>query len=414
MQEDRTIFIAVVIMVAALVGALFGGVGALVVTDRLDFVSQVADQFGLPLPPETAQEELAQTIVELVDQEEATISMVEAVMPSVASVVVRKPLSEIEDYFYTPFIFEDETESVESGDELIEIGGGTAFFVTGDGLLLTNGHVVSDSEAVYSIVTNEGDEYPVEVVASDVFFDLAVLQVIGEFIAEDQFAVAEFGDSDLISIGQTVIAIGNTLSEYRNTVTKGVVSGIGRRVVASDYFVTEVIEEAIQTDAAINPGNSGGPLVNLFGQVIGINTAVSSSGEGIGFAIPINSAKKIVEDVIEFGRIVRPWLGVRYVMIDEDYATENELELTEGARVISGSGAFDFAVIPESPADLAGLQEDDIIVSINSELITEDNDLAKVINKYSPGDAVSLEVWRQGEYTFLTTILTELDPNIFE
>ncbi|RLB87157.1 MAG: hypothetical protein DRH10_09570, partial [Deltaproteobacteria bacterium] len=208
----------------------------------------------------------------------------------------------------------------------------------------------------------------------------------------------ELGDSDKIEIGQTVIAIGNALGEFRNTVTKGVISGIGRTITAGDSRGrSEMIESAIQTDAAINPGNSGGPIVNLAGQVIGINTAISSQGQLLGFAIPINEAKRVINSVEKYGKIVRPFLGVRYILNNPEFAKKNQLKVDYGAIIVRGETVKDFAVIPGSPADKAGLQENDIILEVNGTKIERGNSLAKLLSKYAPGDEVTLKVLSKGK-----------------
>lgn len=406
-MTQRAGLLIFVLTASAVIGAFFGSLAGYSMFQRSNLVQEVSDQFGVDILPISEEEVLERQIVDLIEEETATIAVVNQVIPSVVSVVVRKEVFTIEasEYYFYDFEVED-TESLES--ELIEVGGGTAVFVSSNGLLITNKHVVSDLDAVYSILTNDGQEYGVTVLAEDLFMDLAVLQINQDEINGKTFPAATLGDSDDLRVGQTVIAIGNTLSEYQNTVTKGVVSGLGRRVLASDYSSSQVIEEAIQTDAAINPGNSGGPLINLLGQVIGINTAIAGSGEGIGFAIPANSVKEVVNDVLEHGRIVRPWLGVRYLMIDEFVAEENGLSVTEGALVVAGTGENEPAVLPGSPAEAAGLVEGDIIMSINGQEINALNTLAQIINEFDPGDNVTLLVMRAGEEIIMTTSLEEV------
>ncbi len=413
MASPRSTLLIFTLAASAVIGAFFGSLAGFSVTQKTGIVAEITEQLGIELPPASEEEAVERTITKMLEEESATISVVHQVLPAVVSVVIKKDLeSLINSGSY--FFFDDEGMVEDFGSEFVEIGGGTAFFVTSDGLLLTNKHVVSDPNARYSIITNDGDEYSVEVVAQDVFLDLAVIEVNDEGAKGMRFPTVEFGNSGEIEIGQTVIAIGNTLSEYRNTVTKGVISGIGRRVVAGDYYATEVIEEAIQTDAAINPGNSGGPLINLYGEVIGVNTAISSDGQGINFAIPIDSAKKIVDDVVEFGRIIRPWLGVRYLMIDEWIAEENGLEVSEGALVVSGSAPDDFAIVPGGPAEEAGIQEGDIIVAIDGNPVTQDNTLAKLINTFEPGDVVGITLLRDGNIINLSVVLAELNPVLFD
>jgi 2-alkenal reductase len=273
-----------------------------------------------------------------------------------------------------------------------------------DGYVVTNRHVVSDADASFIVVTSEGRELPATVVAKDAFLDIAVLDVGG-----DGYPVAKLGDSDNLRPGQTVIAIGNTLSEYRNTVTKGVVSGMDRRVVAGEYGSDEVIENAIQTDAAINLGNSGGPLINLLGEVVGVNTAVSFEGQSIGFAIPINDVKKVVDDIRQYGRIVRPWLGVRYVSLDEEFSLEHGIASTVGALVVPGEDAASTpAVVVGSPADLAGIVAQDIILSVNGIAISEDQPLGSLIADCEPGQTVEMRVARGNDILTLNATLGEL------
>ena len=205
-----------------------------------------------------------------------------------------------------------------------------------------------------------------------------------------------------------MIAIGNTLAQYRNTVTRGVVSGIGRRVDAGGVGIgTEVIEGAIQTDAAINPGNSGGPLIDLEGKVVGINTAINREGQSIGFAIPINEAKQVIESVKKHGRIVRPWLGVRYVLLNEQIAQENQLAVNHGALVVHGPKQTDLAVIPGGPADKAGIRENDIILSADGVAVDTEHPLGLIIGKKNPGDKVVLLLRRGTEERSITVTLGE-------
>ena len=174
-------------------------------------------------------------------------------------------------------------------------------------------------------------------------------------------------------------------------------SGIGRTIVAGGASGSERLEGVIQTDAAINPGNSGGPLVNLAGQVVGINTAIDRQGQLIGFAIPINTAKKVIESVEKHGRIVRPYLGVRYIMLNKQIAEDNNLDVDYGALIVRGEKRTELAVIPGSPADKAGLVENDIILEVNGVKVDENNSLAKLIQQYNVGDVITLKIWHKGE-----------------
>jgi serine protease Do len=284
-----------------------------------------------------------------------------------------------------------------------EVGAGSGFIVSSDGLIVTNKHVVSTTEAEYTVVLNDGTTYDAEVLAQDPTNDIAVVKVEASGLP-----VVELGDSDSIQIGQTVIAIGNALGEYSNTVTRGIISGLSRTVTAGDqYGALETIENTIQTDAAINPGNSGGPLLNLAGQVIGINTAISQEGQLIGFAIPSNEVIRDVESVQSSGRIVRPFLGVRYVLVNEAIKEANNLTVDYGALLVRGETAADLAVVPGSPADKAGLEENDIILEIDGVKINEDHSLAGLLAKYNAGDEITLKVLHDGQEKTVKATLTE-------
>jgi len=353
-------------------------------------------------------------ITQAVIEESATTEAVKKVSPAVVSIVISKDLSKVynqsvfpQDFFNLgfPFVFESPSagNSGNTNGGKTEIGGGTGFIISSDGLILTNKHVAADAEAEYTVITNDDQKYDAKILATDPFLDIAVLKIDAK-----DLPTVELGDSDKIELGQTVIAIGNSLGEYKNTVTKGVVSGIGRRVVAGDNRGgSEVIEEAIQTDAAINPGNSGGPLVNLAGQVIAINTAMNQEGQLIGFAIPINSAKQDIESVKANGKIVRPWLGVRYILLNDDVAKTNRLEVNYGALIVRGQNANELAVVPGSPADKAGLVENDIVLEIDGQKISSEHQLAQEISKHKPGEEITLKVLHKGEEKTIKVILEE-------
>lgn len=384
---SKIIFLTVAI--SLIVGAAAGLFGALFLTPYLSGQQK---------------QQQKNSIIEI-EQESAVINSVEQISPAVVSIIVTK---EVEKYYNQtgPFSFFDhffrQNSQQAKEEEKVEqqVGGGTGFLVTEDGLILTNKHVVSDTEASYTVFLNDNTQYEAKVLDMDVIHDLAVLKIDGQ-----DLPIVNLGDSEQIKIGQTVIAIGYSLGEYQNTVTKGVVSGINRTITAgTSLFDTETIEEAIQTDAAINPGNSGGPLLNLQGEVIGINTAVNRNGEAIGFAIPINVAKRVVDSVKEFGEIIRPWLGVRYAMINEQNAQANDLPVDYGALLLPGENEDDLAVVSGSPADKAGLQENDIILSINNVKLDE-RSLAYELLNYSPGDIIELKILRDSQEKTVSVIL---------
>ena len=352
-----------------------------------------------------------------VEEESASTDVVKQVSPSVVSIIITKDLSKIysmtgpqpfDDFFNQfgfPFNFffnEQPQQPAPEGKQ--EVGGGTGFVINQQsGLILTNRHVVTDTEAEYTVLTNEGQRYEATVVARDAVNDMALVQ-----IQDKNLPAVRLGASDSVQIGQTVIAIGNALGEYRNTVTKGVISGIGRNVVAGDNRgSSEQLEGVFQTDAAINPGNSGGPLVNLQGEVIGMNTAINSQGQLIGFAIPVNEAKRMIDSYNKYGRIVRPYLGIRYVLVTPELAKANKLEVDYGALLIKGQTATDLAVVPGSPADKAGLTENDIILEVDGQKIDQEHSLVKALTKYQPGQTVKLKVYSKGATKDITVTLEE-------
>ncbi|MDP2789949.1 MAG: trypsin-like peptidase domain-containing protein [bacterium] len=339
-----------------------------------------------------------------VEEESATIDVVEKVQKSVVSIIITKDLSKIYNQSgagLSPFdLFFGNGQQPSEGTK--ELGGGSGFILSADGYIMTNKHVVDDAQADYTVLTNDAKSYSAKVIATDPVNDLAVLKID----AKDLPAI-EFGNSEDLQIGQTVIAIGNALGEYRNTVTKGVVSGLARRITAGDGQSSETLENAIQTDAAINPGNSGGPLLNLAGQVIGVNVAVSQQGQLIGFAIPANQANTVFESVKKTGRIVRPYLGVRYIPITKALKDQNKLSVDYGVLIQRGTTKDELAIIPGGPADKAGLQENDIILEINGVKLDTEHSLAGEIQKRAPGDTITLKVLSKGQEKTVTATLEE-------
>lgn len=340
-------------------------------------------------------------------REEAVVNVVKEASSAVVSIIISKNLPVYEQYYTNPFgdlLPDFQIPQIrQKGTELKEVGGGSGFIVSSDGLILTNKHVVSDGEAEYTVLTNDGKKYPAKVLALDSTQDLALIKIEE---TTGSLPVVKLGNSDDLQIGRTVITIGNALGELRNTVSLGVVSGLSRTITASGGGLSETIEDVIQTDAAINSGNSGGPLLNLSGEVVGINTAVASDAENIGFAIPINKAKKAIESVKNSGRIIYPFLGVRYILINDDIQQEEKLSVNYGAWLQKGEKG-EPAVATGTAAQSAGLKERDIILEFNGEKITTDNSLADIIQEYNPGDRVSLKVLREGNEISLEAVLGE-------
>lgn len=278
---------------------------------------------------------------------------------------------------------------------------GTGFLVTADGYVLTNKHVVEGAEKVAVIMDNGTTYENVKVVGTDPLNDAAILKI--DNVADMPYL--KLGDSKTITVGQEVIAVGNALGLYQNTVTSGIISGTGRSLVASDSTGSayEALSDMIQTDAAINQGNSGGPLVNAAGEVVGINTAVSSANN-IGFAIPISSVKGIIKSVTETGSFKRAYLGVYYTNLNAETAKSNNLDVTSGAYVHNSNGS---AVVSGSAADKAGLKDGDIIIAVNGTKIGSAGSLSSLLGEYTVGDTVQLTVLRDGKENQVKVTLQE-------
>jgi serine protease Do len=346
--------------------------------------------------------------------EAAIISAVDRVSPAIVSITISKNVPIIENCPYNPFgdlppefqqFFGGDSgfsRPCQKGTKLQDIGGGSGFIVSKDGLIVTNKHVVSDQDASYTVFTNDGKNYKARVLARDPVQDIAIIKIEGA-----NLPTMELADSDAIRLGQTAIAIGNSLGEFRNTVSVGIVSGLARTVTASTEqgMSSETLEGVIQTDAAINPGNSGGPLINLKGQVIGINTAVVSGANNIGFALPINNAKRDISSVKATGKITAPYLGVRYVMLSQEIASRDGISVHEGALVRGGEDGP--AIAKDSPAAKAGVLAEDVITKVNGITLDKDHSLVATIQKFSAGDTITLTIVRGGKTLTISVTLAE-------
>ncbi len=272
---------------------------------------------------------------------------------------------------------------------------GSGFVVKKDGLIITNKHVVSDTGLTYKVSTSDGKTYDVKTISRDPNNDIAVIKV------DASLTPLELGDSSNLEVGQFVIAIGTALGEFRNTVTTGVISGLGRGISAGDEFrgYVERLDNVIQTDAAINPGNSGGPLLDSNGRVIGVNVAVATGANNIGFAIPINTIKGALSEFDKTGKFpARAFLGVEYQMITKQAALLNEVP----------QGAYVQNVVADSPAEKAGIVSGDIIFKVDGNSITDDNGgLSKIIAGKKVGDSLKLSVWSNGEQKEVSVTLGE-------
>ena len=395
-RSVRSSVLMLTVIVSLIVGLASGLAGALYLPDILGLNNKSSD------PAEQ------KTII--LNEESAVIEVVEKANPAVVSIIVNKDLPIMEEFFSSPFdddnfFFSSPFEFEMPSDEFQQrqVGAGTGFIVTKDGMIVTSRHVVDDEDAEYTVILSDGTRYPAKVLAKDPLNDLAIVKIDAK-----DLKTLSFADSDSVKLGQQVIAIGNTLGELSNTVTTGVVSGISRTIsTAGGLGSVQQLDQVIQTDAAINPGNSGGPLLNLAGLVIGVNTAIDQSGQLIGFAIPSNEAIKVVSDVKEHGRVLRPFLGIRYILINNDFASANELKSDYGALLIAGDTEDEPAVTLGSPAEKAGLLEGDIILEINGKKINEDSSLLKSLRMHKPGDEVVLRVLSGDEEKDVLLTLSE-------
>lgn len=316
------------------------------------------------------------------EEEENIANLVNKVAPSVVSIVTTSQGRT----FYGP---------------VEESGAGTGIIVGKDGYVMTNKHVVKGTTEV-SVVRTDGTTYDnVRVIGSDPLNDVAFLKIDGV----NDLPAAELGDSGSIRVGQKVVAIGNSLGQYQNTVTSGIISGTGRPIAAQDGETVENLNDLIQTDAAINPGNSGGPLLNLAGQVIGINTAIIEDAQGIGFAIPVNTTKGLLKGVLAEKGVERAYLGINYVPITADVTKRFDLPVKQGAYVRGTEGGS--AIVKGSPADKAGVRNGDIITKVSGVALGATAGLSSLVAEYAPGDTIELTVLRDGKEMSLRVTLAK-------
>jgi S1-C subfamily serine protease len=416
--QAKTAVIAGIALVLGLVAGLLLSVApsapASGLTDFLSKIFPFVHSGNIPASGTFSNATSTQLYAPTNDYEAAVVNAVKAASPAVVSITISENVPVVEQCPYNPFgdlspdmqqlfgnDFPGMTQPCDTGQtQLQEVGGGSGFIISSDGLILTNKHVVSDTSASYSVLTNDGKTYTAKVLARDPSQDLAVLKINATGLP-----TVSLGDSNGLELGQTAIAIGNALGQFSNTVSVGVVSGLSRTVTASspDTGAEETISGVIQTDAAINPGNSGGPLLNLQGQVIGIDTAIASGAENIGFAIPIDQAKHDISSVEATGQIQAPFLGVRYIPVTPTLAQQQNLPVSTGALVRGDADGP--AVAPNSPAAQAGVQAEDIILKVDGQTIDSTHDLGTIIDQYSVGDTVTLTIDRGGKQITLTATL---------
>ncbi len=403
----------------SIVSIISGGAGALIV---LVLALNVANSNHLFMSPLWQSLTLTPTAVQGVNSdghlvsnsnENSVTSVVKKSNPAVVSIIISKDVPVMEQYydqqpsdpfgdFFGPFNLQI-PQYRQNGTQKQEVGGGSGFFVSDDGMIITNKHVVDQTDAQYTVFTNDGKKFDAEVIARDPVNDLAVLKVKGS-----GFPYLTFGNSDSIQVGQTAIAIGNALGEFRNTVSVGVISGLSRSITAGDTSgKSELLEGIIQTDAAINPGNSGGPLLDLSGDVVGVNVAIAQGSQSVGFAIPSKIAQGVVESVKKTGKIVRPFLGVRYIPVTKELKDANKLTVDYGVLIQRGSNADELAIIPGSPADKAGLQENDIILEMDGLKLDDSHSLATLVRNKAVGDTITLKILHKGDEKTVSVKLEE-------
>lgn len=336
------------------------------------------------------------------------VQIVKKACPAVINIVISKDMPKLQGFYTMPFGGQELVfpRFDKRAKERIKVGGGSGFIVSADGIVLTNAHVVADPHAEYTMVMDHDEEskFPIKVMARDPIHDIAILKIQGQ----KEFPYLELGDSTQLELGEEVIAVGYALGEFRNTVSTGVVSGLSRFIQAQTGLERHVerLRGLIQTDAAINPGNSGGPLLNMEGKVVGISTAVVFGAQNIGFAIPVNHAKKDLEELKQFGHIRQPFFGIRYIIIDEMVQKQNKLPVNYGAMIIRET-LGEHAVIPKSSADKAGFKEFDIVLECDGEKITIDNTIQDIISKKKIGDIIKCKVLRNGKESDVNVKLDE-------
>lgn len=412
------LLLSLVIILAVLAGAVF--------YFRANIFSYFAEEYlqknqeqGLNSKDDTkvATEKIIEKQL-IFSRESFVIDAVKKANPAVISIIISKEVPTYETYIdpnqqQNPFgdLFPGFSFNIpqyrQKGTEKKQIGGGSGFFVSSDGLIVTNKHVVNQKDVEYTVFTNDGKKHAAQVIARDPVLDIALIKIEG-----NNFPSLALGNSETLQVGQSVIAIGNALAEFRNTVSVGVISGLARSITAGISFGNrEVLDHVIQTDAAINPGNSGGPLLDLSGKVIGVNVAIAQGSQNIGFALPINSVKSAIESVKTTGKIVRPYLGLRYVAINAEMKEKNNLTVDYGVLIKAGANASELAVIPGSPADKAGIVENDIILEVDGVKLDDRTNLASIIREKKIGQVINLKILSKGVEKNVSVTLEAANDN---
>lgn len=354
------------------------------------------------------------------DFEEKIISVIDKTIPAVISIAASKNVELVEEDLMKmgmdPRAFEERLQGEADDKGNVSVSGGSGFIVDPSGIVLTNKHVIQDKEASYKAVIGlpadkaGQNKYDVEIVGQDPLSDIAILRIINPPNQQaGGLPAIKLGTSKNLKLGTCVLAIGNALGEFQNSVSTGIISGLSRFLSA----ITDVeghqqrLRGLIQTDAAINPGNSGGPLINLAGEVIGINAAIVFGAQNIGFAIPIDRAKKDLEEIKKHGHIRSPFLGIRYVLLNKNVGRHFKIPVDHGALVVREGLPGDHAVLPGSSAHAAGIKEHDIIIAANGKTITEKETLEDVLDGCSVGEKLKLKILRKNQELDVDVLLED-------
>ena len=364
---------------------------------RLLFIwmsSLLIGYFGGWVALQNSNQALISSSQQIVLQESEVIANVaETVSPSVVSINVTSTNAGGNGFFGSR-TFESDSE-------------GTGIILSADGLVVTNRHVIPESTSSVSLELTDGTVYDnVSVVGRDPFNDIAFLQIEGV----NGLQPAVLADSSTVRVGDKVVAIGNALGQFDTTVTSGIISGLGRPIIAGNGLEAEQLQNLFQTDTAINPGNSGGPLLNINGEVIGINTAVSGEGQNIGFSIPINDVKPGIASVEKNGELIRPYLGIRYVTVTNSNSDELDAGAEQGALITADPGQS--AILNDSPAQKAGLQQGDVIIRVQDIELTDETPLVTTISMFEVGETVTLLVVRDGQEQEIALVLEAAPENL--
>ena len=328
--------------------------------------------------------------------------IIQNALPCVVSIIETAPIEKAEHDTgeAAPLLFPFGESKIKADAVL---GSGSGFFVDPSGLLITSRHVIHDLKNQFTVATSDGAHLPATIVSIDPIDDIAILKV-----SDGRHPALKLGDSSRAKLGEEVIAIGNALGMFQNSVSRGIISGVGRAVTTKNdgKGAIQELRGLIQTDAAINTGNSGGPLINRRGEVIGVNTFVVAGSENLSFAVPINAAERDLEDIRKYGKVELPYLGVRYVMMEERVKKAMSLPLSSGA-LVTARGPHQASIVAGSPADHAGIEEKDILISCNSKQIAQSYNIQDILEEHTVGDVLKFRVARGNKELEIEVTLAE-------